>query len=260
METMTDAPRWAVVTGASSGIGAQLARLLAADGYGIALVARSKPELQKVAEDIHQRYQADTRVVVADLAKPEAARDVAKQVANLPVAVLINNAGVGGSGAFAERSYEQDDAMIQLNVAALTNLTKLLLPQLGESKNGRIMNLASTAAFLPGPYMAVYYATKAFVLSFSQALAAELGSTGITVTAVCPGPTRTNFEVAAGADGSRLFAGKVMDVETVARSAYRAMQRGQTVAVIGWRNKLTITALRFVPRSLSAYLASRANR
>src|SRR5581483_11195724 len=188
----------ALVTGASSGIGMEFARLLARDGYHVFLVARSEEPLKVMAREI-----GSATVLVADLASPDAPRHVFDSAG--PVDILINNAGFGLSGAFAETDLGRELEMIQVNIAALTALTKLFLKPMIERRSGRIVNVASTAAFQPGPLMAVYYATKAYVLSFSEAVADELRGSGVTVTALCPGPTATGFAERAGMTRSRLF-------------------------------------------------------
>ena len=187
----------ALITGASSGIGADLARLFARDGYDVVLVARSEEKLREVAEGIGKEHAGVTaRVIVADLARPDAARDVVDALGGLPIDALVNNAGYGVAGPFVETDVRSELEMIQVNVVALTHLTKLLAPGMVARKRGRILNVSSTAAFQPGPLMAVYYATKAYVLSVSEALAEELRGSGVTVTALCPGPTATGFAAA----------------------------------------------------------------
>ena len=178
----------ALITGASSGIGLDLARLFAKDGHDVVLVARSEGKLREIAAELERDFGMTAHVIVADLAKPDAPQTL---VAQLPVDVdvLVNNAGFGVLGPFVETDLAKELEMIQVNVVALTHLTKLLLPPMVARRRGRVLNVASTAAFQPGPLMAVYYATKAYVLSFSEAIADELRDSGVTVTALCPGPT-----------------------------------------------------------------------
>src|SRR3954465_2902869 len=198
----------ALVTGASAGIGRELAKILAREGHDLLLVARREPDLTPLAAELKEQYDADSRVITADLAKPRAAQTLVKELGpTTTVDVLVNNAGFGGHGAFWERERDADLRQIAVNVTALTDLTRLLLPGMVERHRGRILNVASTAAFQPGPLMAVYYATKAYVLSFSQALAEELSGTGVTVTTLCPGVTETEFQQVAGAEGLRLNTG-----------------------------------------------------
>jgi short-subunit dehydrogenase len=206
------------------------------------LVARSAAKLEIVAEEL-----GGARVVVADLSDPSG---VAKVVADVPDAdVLVNNAGVGDFGRFATADVDKTLAMIQLNVTSLTALTRHYLPAMLERGRGRILNVASTAAFQPGPLMAVYYATKAYVLSFTEALAEELRGTGVTATALCPGPTASGFQAAAEMELSPLVANrKLPSAADVAKYGVRAMERGDVVAVPGLTNKVMASSVRFTPR------------
>lgn len=240
----------ALITGPSSGIGLDLAHLFAADGHDVVLVARSEGKLRALAAELESKYNISARVIVADLARPDAPREVF--AAAPPVDVLVNNAGFGTSGRFAETAGRTELEIIQVNVAALTHLTKLFLPQMLERKRGRILNVASTAAFQPGPLMAVYYASKAYVLSFSEAIAEELRGTGVTVSALCPGPTATGFQKTANMGSEALL--KVMKPVSsmdVARAGYRGMMRGQRVIIPGIKNKLGVQALRVSPRAVA---------
>jgi uncharacterized protein len=237
----------ALITGASSGIGLELTRLLARDGYDVVLVARSEAKLRELARELESQHGVSARVVVRDLAVPNSAQDVFEAAG--AVDVLINNAGYGLAGSFTETDLRKELEMIQVNIAALTHLTKLFLQPMIARRSGRILNVASTAAFQPGPLMAVYYATKAYVLSFSEAIADELRDSGVTVTALCPGPTATGFAGVAGMESSRLFKiSKPMDSAAVARFGYEAMKRGKRVAIPGIRNKLLTQSIRISPR------------
>ncbi len=241
-----------LITGASGGIGLELARIFAAEGYRLVLVARSKDKLEQLAAEIRSQLQAHVLVMSADLATPDAADRVADELARqgICVDVLVNNAGVGHFGAFAESEWVKERDMLQLNIVTLTTLTKRLLPGMVERKRGRIMNVASTAAFQPGPLMAVYYATKAYVLSFSEALSAELEGTGVTVTALCPGPTESGFQAGAQMEDSKLVRGKKLpDAASVARAGYRALMAGKRVYVPGFSNRALTQAVRFLPRA-----------
>ncbi|MBA3287041.1 MAG: SDR family oxidoreductase [Acidimicrobiia bacterium] len=241
----------ALVTGASSGIGLELTRLLAADGKRVVLAARSTSALEQLAASL-----PDAVAVTADLSTPAG---VAALVETVPdVDVLVNNAGVGDFGAFVEADPDRTMAMIQLNVAALTQLTRRYLPAMVERGSGKVLNVASTAAFQPGPLMAVYYATKAYVLSFSEALAEELRGSGVTVTALCPGPTASGFQDAANLGESRLVKERHLpSAADVAASGYRAMQRGDVVHVTGLRNKVLAASVRFTPRPVMRRLVHR---
>ncbi len=231
----------ALVTGASSGIGLEIARILAND-HDVTLAARSADKLEALASEL-----GGARVVMVDLSDPSGPR---KLVAELPaVDVLVNNAGFGDWGPFATAAETKLDEMIELNVGALTRLARAYLPGMIERGNGRIMNVASTAAFQPGPLMAVYYATKAYVLSFSEALAEETRGSGVTVTALCPGPTASGFQAGAAMEDSRLVKGrKLPTAAAVAAYAVKAMNRGDVVAVPGFMNKAMAASVRFSPR------------
>lgn len=240
----------ALVTGASAGIGRELARILAREGHDLVLVARREPELTALAAELKEKYAADSRVITADLSKARAVQTLVKELGpTAEIDVLVNNAGFGGHGAFWEREREADLRQIAVNVTALTDLTRLLLPGMVQRRRGRILNVASTAAFQPGPFMAVYYATKAYVLSFSQALAEELSGTGVTVTTLCPGVTDTEFQQVAGAEDLRLNTGPLsMSATSVAEAAYKGMQRGRLLVIPGPHNKLGAHATRLAPR------------
>jgi short-subunit dehydrogenase len=250
----------ALVTGASSGIGLELATLLARDRNDLVLVARSRDRLDAVARGLTEEFGVRATVLAADLARPEAPGEIVRELAAraITVDILVNNAGFGRHGLFAAAPVALDLEMIQVNVAALTHLTRLLLSGMLERRRGRILNVASTASFQPGPLMAVYYATKAYVLSFSEALASETAGTGVTVTALCPGPTPTEFQKRAGIRKEARFTGPlVMDVAAVARAGYRGMLRGDHVVIPGIGNKAVVQALRLSPRRLVTALSRR---
>ena len=251
----------ALVTGASGGIGYELARILARHGYDLVLVARSADKLAALAERLELDHGIQVRAVAKDLARPDAAAEIHEWLAaeGLTVDVLVNNAGMGLLGKFAEIGIEGDVEMLRLNVEAPTLLTRLLLPSMLERGSGRILNLASTAGFQPGPLMAVYYATKAYVLSFSEALANEVAGTGVTVTALAPGPTETGFSSRAGSEQSRLFKGATMDARTVAEAGYAALMAGKPVIVPGVRNRLLAFGVRLAPRRVVTQIARRMN-
>jgi uncharacterized protein len=250
----------ALVTGASSGIGLELATLLARDRHDLVLVARGRERLEGIARGLREEFSIAATVLALDLALPETPREIAQELdaRRLLVDVLINNAGFGVYGLFRDTPLERELAMIQVNVAAPTHLAKLLLPGMLQRRRGRILNVASTAAFQPGPLMAVYYATKAYVLSFSEALANETAGTGVTVTALCPGPTITEFQKAAGLEATRLFRSRlVMKAPEVARAGYEGMMRGKSVVVPGAANFALVEALRFTPRRVVTAIARR---
>jgi hypothetical protein len=255
---MTMARGAALITGASSGIGRELARLCAAAGYGVTVVARSSAPLEAFAAELARAYDVPAHPIAADLSDPDAPNRL-YQAAGNNVEILINNAGFGLQGAFAETEWKAEREMIEVNITAVVRLTKLYLPGMIARRSGRILNVASTAAFVPGPYMAVYYATKAFLLSFSEAVATEVRGTGVTVTALCPGPTRTGFFQTAGATETNLFKGPTMDAAEVARVGYEAMMAGKLEAIAGKRNLWTIRAARLFPRGMLANLTRRLN-
>lgn len=248
-----------LVTGASSGLGVEFARLAAERKQDLVLVARSTEKLEALAAEL--RAQSVTVTVVAeDLAETTSVARLMATLAgeNIVIDTLINNAGVGKLGAFATMSDDAIAGMIDLNVRTLTLLARSLLPGMLERKNGRILNVASTAAFQPGPLMAVYYATKAYVVSWSLALSNELAGTGITVTCLCPGPTSTGFQKVAGMNRSAMFKSAfLMSAARAASIGYSAMLRGRTLIVAGKRNSVIAFCTRLLPRSLCARIARR---
>ncbi len=258
MPRMTAEPgrgKTALITGPTAGIGRDLADLFAADGWRLVLVARRAAVLREVAADLRRRHGAVSVAVPADLSIPGAAERVAKAVRarRLHVDALVNNAGFGSFGPFAESAAGPQVEMVQVNVTALVHLTRLFLPGMLARRSGRVLNVASLAAFQPGPLMAVYYATKAFVLSFSEALAEEVRGTGVTVTALCPGPTRTEFGKRADMEGSRLMSGSILSVAAsrpVAVDGYRAMLRGRAICIPGGMNRFMAQSVRVSPRWL----------
>lgn len=239
-----------LITGASGGIGYELAKLFARDHHNLVVVARSGDKLAQVAAEL-QTHGVTVKTVALDLSQPPAAKFLFDQLQREGIAIdiLINNAGFGVFGEFAQMPEEEILGQISLNITALTQLTKLFLPHMLARRSGRIMNVASTAGFQPGPLMAVYYATKAYVISFSEALANELRNSGVTVTCFCPGATHTGFAKRAGTEGSRLFKQLgAMSAERVALDGYRAVMEGRTLAISGAHNWLVAQSTRFGPR------------
>lgn len=242
---------FALITGASSGIGLEFAKLCAAGGYDVVLLARRATRLDQLAADLAKAHGVKARALAADLSDPTAPPAIFAQLSGTPIDILINNAGFGAFGEFATMPEEQIFGQINLNIIALTQLTKLFLPAMVQRRSGRIMNVASTAGFQPGPLMAVYYATKAYVISFSEAIANELANSGVTVTCFCPGATHTGFATRAGNDKSRLFKQLgAMSAERVALDGYRAVMEGRTLAISGAQNWLVAQSTRFGPRKL----------
>jgi short-subunit dehydrogenase len=252
-----------LITGASGGIGEELARLFAAHRYDLVLVARTEEKLQSLSAELGRAHGVQARVLAADLADPAAPPRVFETLRELGVTidVLVNNAGFGATGAYAEIDYDVTARMIQVNIGALAHLTRLFLPGMLARRNGKILNLASTAAYVPGPFMAVYYASKAFVLSFTEAIAEETRGSGVTVTALIPGPTATNFAAAAGNQDSLLFrTGTVMSAAAVARVGFDGLMAGKPVAIAGVSNKLTVLSARLAPRTMLAKITSKLNK
>ena len=249
----------ALITGASSGIGAELAKLCAAEGYDLVLVARRAAPMEALAASLARDHGVEARVLAADLADPAAPEAILERLGQTPIDILINNAGFGLQGPYAETDWVAEAHMIEVNVIALAHLTKLFLPAMLARRCGRILNVASTAAFVPGPLMAIYYSTKAFVVSFSHAIAAETAGTGVTVTVLCPGATITGFEEAAGLQSTKLFRGPAMDAASVARCGYRAMMAGKPEVIAGARNRLMIFGARFAPRTMLAKITRGLN-
>ena len=253
---------YALVTGASTGLGRELARRLAADGHPLVLVSRNKTRLEEVANELQAAHPIDVRVLAQDLSAPGAAREVfdALTAQKIHPEILVNNAGFGLAGRFADLSIAEQSEMIALNISALTELTHLFLGPMLERNRGKILQMASTAGFQPGPGMAVYYATKAYVISFSEALAHELKHTQVRVTAYCPGATATEFAARAGNDKTRLFQrNAVASAEDVARDAYHAMQAGRPLAIHGVVNRVLMESLRVSPRVLTRSIAAWLN-
>ncbi len=245
----------ALITGASGGIGLELARVFARNKHDLVLVARSGGKLEAIAGQLEGKHAIKVTVHAADLRDSEAPQRLFDTLLSdgVHISVLVNNAGIGLGGEFSELDVQPQLDMIDLNVSALTHLTRLFLPQMIRRKSGRILNVASTAAFQPGPLMAVYYASKAYVLSLSQALAEELRDSGVTVTALCPGPTESDFAKSAGLENSRLFAlGMIASAADVAEYGYDATMSGKRIAIPGIKNKLVAQVNRLVPRRMSA--------
>jgi short-subunit dehydrogenase len=248
----------AFITGASSGLGKEFARIHASKGDNLVLVARSKDKLEALKFELEKQYGISVYVIVKDLSDQYAPKAIFEELKTQKIQVdyLINNAGFGDFGLFAESDWEKQLEMINLNVTCLTYLTRLFLPDMIKNKDGKILNIASTAAFQPGPTMSVYFATKAFVLSFSEAIANELKGTGVTVTALCPGATETGFKAAASLDNSNLFKGnQIATSKEVAEFGYQKMMEGKTVAIHGIVNNLMAQSVRFAPRNIVTTIA-----
>lgn len=242
----------ALITGASSGIGYALAKVMARHGHNLVLVARNQSKLVQLSDELRQEFKIETQVIPKDLSVPTAAQEVVEEIQRqaIQIGILVNNAGFDVFGNFCETDLAKELQMIQVNLVSLTQLTKYMLAGMCQQRSGRILNLGSTGSFIPSPLNAVYSATKAFVLSFSEAIAEELQGTGVTVTALCPGATRTEFHQRASAENIRLLRFGVMDAETVAEIGYRAMMAGRRVVVPGLYNQMQLLFARFVPRRI----------
>jgi short-subunit dehydrogenase len=247
----------ALITGASTGIGRELAYLAAEDGYDVALVARTSEPLEAVAADVERKTSRKARIFPIDLSAPDAARALIADVAQagLTVDVLVNNAGFGLLGKFWELPDDEQMQMVQLNIGALTQLTRLYLPEMIERRTGYILNVASTAAFQAGPLMAVYYASKSYVVSFSEAIHNEAKEFGVKVCCLCPGPTRTEFVKRAGMTNAKLFERGVMSAVEVAHIGWNAMKEGDPLVVAGRLNATMAFLTRFAPRQMAAGMA-----
>jgi uncharacterized protein len=250
---MTANRKTALITGASGGIGEALARTLAQHGYNLILVARTMSKLEALGAELIAKNGVEAVSIASDLSAFDASEKLIAdlEARGLNVDVLVNNAGFGEYGEFATGDPIKQQQMISLNILTLTMLTRHLLPKMLERKFGRVMNVASTAAFMPGPLMSVYYASKAYVLSFSEALSEELLGSGVTVTALCPGPTESDFQARAAMEDSKLFKGKtLMTSREVAEQGVAALERGQRVIIPGLMNQIQAQASRFLPRAI----------
>ena len=244
----------ALITGASSGIGYELAKLFARDRVNLVLIGRDVGQLEQLAGELQQAAGVTVTVLPTDLSRSAAAREVFEELLSRAIAIdfLVNDAGFGVYGSFAKTELERELDLMQVNVIALLQLTKLILPTMLERGTGKILNVASTAAFVPGPFEAVYSASKAFVLSFSESLAEECRDTGVSVTALCPGPTKTKFAERANMADTKLFRRHAANPAEVAEAGYQAMMQGRTRVVAGTGNKLMTFSLRFAPRTAVA--------
>ncbi len=247
---------YALISGASSGIGYELAKVFAENKIDTVLVARSEDKLNKLAQMLANEHQIRTKVIPMDLSQKDAPKQVYDTLnrEGIEVGYLVNNAGFGDYGEFKDADWEKEETMIDLNIKALTHFTKLFLPDMLKRNKGRILNLGSTGSFQPCPLMAVYCASKAYVLSFSEALANELRETNITVTALCPGATKSGFQEKAEIQDSK-FVKNLVSAEEVAKFGYNAMMKGKTVAVHGFINKVMASSVRFIPRKIVTKIA-----
>jgi short-subunit dehydrogenase len=244
----------ALITGASSGLGLAFARIFGREGFDLVLVARSEDKLKELAIELKSKHGTQSTVVGKDLSVPGSPDEVYAEIQQktITVDVLINNAGFADYGYFVESDLSKQLQMMQLNIVTLTHLTRLCLPAMKQRGYGKIMNVASTAAFAPGPLMAVYYASKAYVLSFSEAIAAEMQGTGVTVTALCPGPTESGFQQRAAMQDSKLVQGRLMSAQTVAEIGYNGLMKGEHTVIPGFMNQVQSFMPRLLPRNMAA--------
>ncbi|MBN1634305.1 MAG: SDR family oxidoreductase [Ignavibacteria bacterium] len=243
----------ALITGASGGIGFEMARIFAKNNTNLILVARNKNKLDELKNELENQFGVSVYTIGKDLSSRESARELYEETKkqNIPVEYLINNAGFGDFGMFTDTDWDKEERMINLNIKTLTLLTKLCIRDMAERGSGKIMNVASTAAFQPGPLMAVYCSTKSYVLNFSQAINNEVKSRGVTVTALCPGPTESGFQDASGMKESKIVTKlKMPSSKTVAEYGYKAMMKGKPVAIHGFINRMLALSVRFMPRNV----------
>ena len=239
-----------LITGASSGIGYELACIFAADNYNLVLIDKNEEKLTQISQEFPQKYNVSVKILAKDLSIP-ASRDeifATIQQASIQVDILVNNAGFGTYGLFYQTDLNAELDMIQVNAACVTHLTKLFVKDMVKRGYGKILNVASTAAFQPGPMMTVYFATKAYVLSFSEAIANELEGTGVTVTVLCPGPTASGFQQAAAMEDAKIAnSARMMDTRTVAQIGYRGLMANKTVVIPGVMNRILAQSIKFSP-------------
>jgi len=249
-----------LITGASSGIGLELARLFARDGNNLVLVARRGELLNKIAGELNSDFGVEVEVIAKDLTLGKSSDEIFMQLKDREIDIVVNNAGFGAVGPFSELDYKRQVDMIKLNITALTSLTRLFIPRMVERNSGGILNVGSLAGFQPGPYATIYYATKAFVLSFTEGLKEELKNTNIKITCLAPGPTNTEFGEVSGLDKSFLFKFGTMGAKEVALQGYNGFLRGETVVIPGFSNKLLPLLVRLSPRFLVRSITAKLNR
>lgn len=247
----------ALITGASSGIGYEFALLFARSGYNVVLVGRNRAALNALAAKVHQEFGCAAEVCARDLSAHDAAEEMFRELQRkgIEIDALVNDAGFAIQGSFIDNDVTPLLNMLQVNIVTLTHLTRLMLPAMVARGRGRVLNMASIGAFMPGPLMAAYFASKAYVLSLSEALANELQGTGVTVTALCPGPTRSKFALRARLTDTKAFRGTLMEAAEVAQEGFDAMMKGKAVAIAGFKHRMQLLPTPLVPRRLLAYFA-----
>lgn len=259
---MTDSNiRYTLITGASTGIGYELSKLFAKDKHNLILVSRNKIKLQSVKNEL-LKYNIDIKILGLDLASSEDIKSLFSyiEINKLNVNILVNNAGIGTFGDFNDIEWEKEEALIDINIKALTQLTKYFLPKIVECKNGGILNVASTAAFCSGPRMAAYYASKAYVLNLTEAIYEEYKGNGIKISCLCPGPVKTSFQGKAGIKKSEAAKKYLMDAEEVAKVCYKDFNKGKLIIIPGMKNRLLVMGNKILPRSISRKIILKTNR
>ena len=247
----------ALITGASSGLGVEFAKLFAQDGYDLVLIARREERLEKLAQEVHQNFGIKSHIITKDLSNPRAPEEIFKELNQQSVLIhaLVNNAGTQVYGKFQETDLTKQIQMLQINLMALTSLTKLTIDQmLANHIKGKILQIGSTGSFMPVPLNSPYCGSKAYVLNFADGISNDLKGTGITITTLCPGATRTEFSTKAGMDDTLVFKFMVMKASEVAKIGYKAMQKGKLSVVAGLYNKIMVFSIRFLPRSLVVWM------
>ncbi len=253
----------ALITGASSGIGFEIAKIFSKNGYHLVLVSENKEELENAAREIDNQHDIQIKLIIKDLSKPSAAQELYDDIVayGSDIDVLVNNAGFGISGKFTDLGADQQTSLIQLNIVALTQLCRLFGADMVKRHSGRILNVASTAAFQPGPFMSTYYASKAYVLFLSEALNNELARDGVNVTALCPGPTQTNFIARADISDTKIAnVPWIMNADEVARIGFVGLMRGKKIVIPGFMNKLLAFIVKFIPRPIVLLIMCSLNR
>lgn len=252
---------YVLITGASSGIGYEIAKLYASDGYNLVLVARNIDKLKKVKSELSQ-YNIEIKILSLDISNDHNIEKLFNYIETnkISISTLINNAGIGSFGDFKDINWEKEEALLDINIKALTKLTKYFLPKIMELKNGGILNVASTAAFCSGPRMAVYYASKSYVLNLTEAIYEECKESGIKVSCLCPGPVMTDFQGKAGIRKSETAKKYLMDAETVAKICYKEFNNGKVIIIPGLKNKLLVIINKFLPRSISRKIILMTNK
>ena len=253
--------KYTLITGASTGIGYELAKLFAKDKHNLILVSRNKIKLESVKNEL-EKYNIDIKILALDLLKSEDIKNIFNyvEINKLNIDILVNNAGIGTFGDFNDIEWKKDEELIDINIKALTQLTKYFLPKILECKNGGILNVASTAAFCSGPRMAAYYASKAYVLNLTEAIYEEYKGNGINISCLCPGPVKTSFQGKAGIKKSESAKKYLMDAEEVAKICYKDFNKGKLIIIPGMKNKLLVMGNKLLPRSISRKIILKTNR